>query len=69
MKSFDCFATSFRSFHFVSFVQVSASELKEELVGFFFKISTNENTGLTVTSRDFLLVPWQLVCYCIEQKV
>ena len=35
VKSFDCFATSFRSFHFVSFVQVSASELKEELVGFF----------------------------------
>ena len=35
VKSFDCFATSFRSFHFVSFVQVSASELKEELEGFF----------------------------------
>ena len=55
VKSFDCFATSFRSFHFVSFEASECKWIKGRIKGIFFKISTNENTELTVTSSDFPL--------------
>ena len=60
VKSFDCFATSFRSFHFVSFEASECKWIKGRISGIFFKISTNENTEVTVTSSDFLLVPTAL---------
>ena len=74
VKSFDCFATSFRSFHFVSFEASECKWIKGRIKGIFFQ---DKHKWKYRIDRDFKWfsplnlsnVPWQLACYCNEQKV